>query len=172
MAFGRGAPIPTFPGRRRPGAQVRGWRHGCRGCRHEGFTAQQRSAPDLSPRRRRLRREPRLDQPLVAGRSIRHARQQRLDGQPVRLRLQARIGPVTATPITRQVAGKQNKGVSQRFVVSMLGQNLPHEARFFKAALDGTTAIIMTQVADEDAKAAEPGFAMALDTLRYHAGKR
>ena len=33
VAFGRGAPIPTFPGRRRPGAQVRGWRHGCRGCR-------------------------------------------------------------------------------------------------------------------------------------------
>lgn len=84
----------------------------------------------------------------------------------------ARMGPVTATPITRQVAGKENKGVSQRFVVSMLGQNLPHEARFFKAALDGTTAIIMTQVADEDAKGAEPGFTMALDTLRYNAAKR
>lgn len=54
---------------------------------------------------------------------------------------------------------QREQGVSQRFVVSMLGQNLPHEARFFKAALDGTTAIIMTQVADEDAKAAEPGFA-------------
>lgn len=85
---------------------------------------------------------------------------------------QARMGTVKATLITRQVAGKESKGVSQRFVVSILGQNLPHEARFFKAALDGTTVIIMTQVADEDAKAAEPGFDMALNTLRYNAGKR
>ena len=100
------------------------------------------------------------------------AARNRADAARANTTQQARMGPVTATPITRQVAGKENKGVSQRFVVSMLGQNLPHEARFFKAALDGTTAIIMTQVADEDAKAAEPGFAMALDTLRYHAGKR
>lgn len=100
------------------------------------------------------------------------AARNRADAARANTAQQARMGPVTATPITRQVAGKENKGVSQRFVVSMLGQNLPHEARFFKAALDGTTAIIMTQVADEDAKGAEPGFAMALDTLRYHAAKR
>ncbi|MNY80225.1 hypothetical protein D3C86_2211700 [compost metagenome] len=53
----------------------------------------------------------------------------------------------------------------------MLGQKLPHEARFFKADLGGTTAIIMTQVATEYAKATEAGFALALDTLRY-SGKR
>lgn len=100
------------------------------------------------------------------------AARNRADAARANTAQQARMGPVTATPITRQVAGKENKGVSQRFVVSMLGQNLPHEARFFKAALDGTTAILMTQVADEDAKAAEPGFAMALSTLRYQAGKR
>lgn len=100
------------------------------------------------------------------------AARNRADAARANTAQQARMGPVTASPIIRQVAGKENKGVSQRFVVSMLGQNLPHEARFFKAALDGTTAIIMTQVADEDAKTAEPGFALALDTLRYHAGKR
>ncbi len=100
------------------------------------------------------------------------AARNRADAARANTAQQARMGPVTATPITRQIAGKENKGVSQRFVVSMLGQNLPHEARFFKAALEGTTAIIMTQVADEDAKAAEPGFAMALDTLRYTAAKR
>lgn len=100
------------------------------------------------------------------------AARNRADAAKANTSQQARMGPVTATPITRQVAGKENQGVSQRFVVSMLGQNLPHEARFFKAALDGTTVIIMTQVGDEDAKAAEPGFAMALGTLRFSASKR
>ncbi len=86
---------------------------------------------------------------------------------------QLRFGPVTTTPITRNVAGQESKGVSQRFEVSLLGQKLPHEARFFKANLGETTAIIMTQVADESAKAVEPGFALALDTLRYRGtGKR
>ncbi|MDZ7862974.1 hypothetical protein [Acidovorax sp.] len=86
---------------------------------------------------------------------------------------QLRYGPSTTAPITRNVAGQENKGVSQRFVISLLGQKLPHEARFFKAPLEGTTAIIMTQVADESAKAVEPGFTMALDTLRYRStGKR
>ncbi len=100
------------------------------------------------------------------------AARNRADAAKANTAQQARMGPVTATPITRQVAGKENQGVSQRFVVSMLGQNLPHEARFFKAALDGTTVIIMTQVGDEDAKAAEPGFAIALGTLRYSTSKR
>lgn len=86
---------------------------------------------------------------------------------------QLRYGPSTTAPITRNVAGQENKGVSQRFVISLLGQKLPHEARFFKAPLEGTTAIIMTQVADESAKAVEPGFTMALETLRYRgSGKR
>lgn len=114
--------------------------------------------------------------PFFAGQDIEKfaaaAARNRADAARANTAQQARMGPVTATPITRQVAGKENRGVSQRFVVSMLGQNLPHEARFFKAALDGTTAIIMTQVADEDAKVAEPGFAMALSTLRYQPGKR
>lgn len=65
------------------------------------------------------------------------------------------------------MADHERPGVSQRFVVTMLGQKLPHEPRFFKANLGGTTVIVMTQVADEHAAAAEAGFAMALDTLRY-----
>lgn len=80
---------------------------------------------------------------------------------------QLRFGPVTSAPITRNVAGQESKGVSQRFEISLQGQKLPHEARFFKANLGETTAIIMTQVADESAKAVEPGFALALDTLRH-----
>lgn len=80
---------------------------------------------------------------------------------------QVRFGPTTTAPIMRNVAGRENRGVSQRFDVNMLGQKLPHEARFFKANLGETTTIIMTQVADESAKAVEPGFSMALDTLRY-----
>jgi len=85
---------------------------------------------------------------------------------------QVRMGASTAAPIARQVAGKDNKGVSQRFVVSLSGQDLPHEARFFKATLGDTTVIVMTQVADENAKAVEPGFVMALGTLRYGGSKR
>lgn len=84
----------------------------------------------------------------------------------------AKMGPVAATAITRNVAGQERPGVSQRFVVSMLGQRLPHEARFFKASLGETTVIAMTQVAEEYAKASEPGFAMVLSTLRYQAGQR
>lgn len=82
---------------------------------------------------------------------------------------QVRFGPVTSAPITRQVAGKENTGVSQRFVVTLQGQNLPHEARFFAANLGESSAVIMTQVAVEYAQRTEPGFVMALDTLRYRA---
>lgn len=85
---------------------------------------------------------------------------------------QVRMGATTATPVTRQVAGQDNKGVSQRFVVSLLGQDLPHEARFFKASLGDTTVIVMTQVADENAKAAEPALVMVLGRLRYSGSKR
>lgn len=85
---------------------------------------------------------------------------------------QLRYSPATTAPITRTVAGRENKGVSQRFVISLLGQKLPHEARFFKANLGGTTAIVMTQVAEEYAKATESGFALVLGTLRYGADKR
>lgn len=82
---------------------------------------------------------------------------------------QVRFGSVTSAPITRRVAGKDNTGVSQRFVVTLQGQNLPHEARFFAANLGGTSAVIMTQVAVEYAQRTEPGFVMALDTLQYRA---
>ena len=86
---------------------------------------------------------------------------------------QLRFGPVASAPLTRKVAGQDSKGVSQRFEISLQGLKLPHEARFFKANLGETTAIIMTQVADESAKAVEPGFALAIDTLRYRGtGKR
>lgn len=85
---------------------------------------------------------------------------------------QLRMGMTTESPIARDVGGKESKGVSQRFVVSLLGQDLPHEARFFKAALAGTTVIVMTQVASEHASAVEPGFAMTLGSLRYSPGKR
>jgi hypothetical protein len=82
-----------------------------------------------------------------------------------------RYGPSTTTPITRNVAGQESKGVSQRFVISVLDLKLPHEARFFKADLGTTTVIVMTQVADEYAKATEPGFVLALKSLRYSAGR-
>lgn len=114
--------------------------------------------------------------PFLAGQDIEKfaatAARNRADAARANTAQQARMGPVTAAPIARLVAGASNQGVSQRFVVSMLGQELPHEARFFKAGLTGTTVIVMTQAADENAKEAEPGFVMALGTLRYTAGKR
>lgn len=114
--------------------------------------------------------------PLLAGQDIEKfaatAARNRAEAAKANTAQQARMGPVTAQPVMRQVAGKENKGVSQRFVVSMLGQDLPHEAGFFKAAVGETTMIVMTQVADENAKAAEPGMAMVLDTLRYSGSKR
>ncbi|MFN9472369.1 hypothetical protein [Acidovorax sp.] len=84
---------------------------------------------------------------------------------------QLRYSAPTTAPLTRNVAGQDNKGVSQRFVISLLGQKLPHEARFFKANLGGTTAIVMTQVAEEYAKATEPGFTLVLKSLRYSVGR-
>lgn len=109
--------------------------------------------------------------PFLANQDIQQfaatAAKNRADAARASTAQQVRMGPVTASPISRQVAGAENKGVSQRFVVKMAGQDLPHEARFFKAALGATTVIVMTQVADESAKAAEPGFVMALDTLRF-----
>ncbi|CAN7595936.1 hypothetical protein ASF11_18870 [Acidovorax sp. Leaf76] len=114
--------------------------------------------------------------PLLAGQDIEKfaatAARNREDAARANTAQKVKMGPATTAPIARPVGGKDTKGVSQRFVVSLLGQDLPHEARFFKATLGGTTVIIMTQVADENARAAEPGFAMALGTLRYSGSKR
>lgn len=113
--------------------------------------------------------------PFLGGQDIEKfaatAAQNRADAAKANSAQQTRMGPVTAAPITRQVAGKENRGVSQRFVVTLQGLNLPHEARFFKANLGETTVIIMTQVAVEYAQRMEPGFVLALDTLR-HRSKR
>ena len=114
--------------------------------------------------------------PFLAGQDIQKfaaaAARNREDAARANTAQQVRMGAVTESPIAREVAGKDSKGVSHRFVVSLLGQDLPHEARFFKAALGGTTVIVMTQVATEHSSAAEAGFVMALGTLRYSAGKR
>ncbi len=117
-----------------------------------------------------------LFSPFFAGQDLHEfaagTARRRADALQSNATLKGRVGPMTTAPISRKVAGQNNTGVAQRYVFKMLGQTLPHEARFFKASVGGTTVIIMTQVSDEDAQAVEPGFVMALETLRVRADKR
>lgn len=78
--------------------------------------------------------------------------------------------PLTATPITRRVAGKEIKGVLQRFGYASEGESVQLEARFFTIDFGDTSSVnIMTHSTAQEAQAMEAALGLAMDTLRYRA---
>lgn len=86
---------------------------------------------------------------------------------------EVKIGPIKpaeltdtkSEPVTSRIGGRVQNGVLQRFSIKMLGQLVPHEARFFMVENERVKVVIMTQVATEDVRDTAPEFDLILDTL-------
>lgn len=77
----------------------------------------------------------------------------------------AEMSEGTSAAIRGQVSGQERDGILQHFSISMLGQEVPHEARFFAVSNGRYKVIIMTQVASEHARDAYPAFDLTLDSF-------
>ena len=75
----------------------------------------------------------------------------------------ANIG--TSSSVRGKVSGEERDGILQHFSVRLLGQDVPHEARFF--GVDGAQyeAILMAQVTSQDATKTYPAFDLILGSF-------
>lgn len=71
----------------------------------------------------------------------------------------------TSAAVRGKVAGQEREGVLQHFNIRLLGQDVPHEARFF--GVDGSQyeAILMAQVSSQDATETYPAFDLILGSF-------
>jgi hypothetical protein len=71
----------------------------------------------------------------------------------------------TSSSVRGKVAGQEREGILQHFNVRLLGQDVPHEARFF--GVDGTQyeAILMAQVSSQDATETYPAFDLIFESF-------
>jgi hypothetical protein len=85
------------------------------------------------------------------------------------------IGPLTpveialtgSTATSAQVGGRPAEGIEQQFSINLLGQKVPHQARFFMLSNERAKVLFITQVATEDAAHVATGFATALRSFRF-----
>lgn len=78
----------------------------------------------------------------------------------------ARISPASSQAISSEVGGQQRNGIQQRFSVHLLGQEVPHEARFFLISDQHQKAFIMAQVASQHLDRITPDFSATLGSFR------
>ncbi|MEM7152582.1 MAG: hypothetical protein AAF799_07060 [Myxococcota bacterium] len=66
---------------------------------------------------------------------------------------------------TRTLFGREVRGRQKALSTSMLGEKVPHTQRAFVVDLEDRSVVTYSQIADEDAKKARPGFELVLDSL-------
>jgi hypothetical protein len=64
-----------------------------------------------------------------------------------------------------RVSAQEREGIMQHFSIKLLGVEIPHEATFYAVSNTRYKVMIMTQVASQSAKDANPGFDLALDSF-------
>ncbi|HEX6902146.1 MAG TPA: hypothetical protein VF789_20690 [Thermoanaerobaculia bacterium] len=72
----------------------------------------------------------------------------------------------TSQTTTGRISGHGQNGILQRYSITLMGQEVPHEARFFLVNTGQAQTIVMTQVASEDALKVNAAFDRVLDSLR------
>ena len=77
----------------------------------------------------------------------------------------AEVSKGTSAAISGQIGGQQQNGIKQHFSISLLGQDLPHEATFFALGNGRYKVIIMTQVASENARDTHLAFDLTLGSF-------
>jgi hypothetical protein len=75
----------------------------------------------------------------------------------------ANIG--TSSSVRGKVSGEERDGILQHFNVRLLGQDVPHEARFFGVEGSLYEAILMAQVSSQDATKTYPAFDLILGSF-------
>lgn len=83
------------------------------------------------------------------------------------------VGPIRPASASRgtsaakrtRVGAQEQEGILQHFSVKLLGVEIPHEATFFTVSNARYKVMIMTQVASENTKDANPGFDLALGSF-------
>lgn len=76
------------------------------------------------------------------------------------------IGRIRSDGFSRPTRSGADSVLRERFTITFAGVDVPHTRTYHRRT--GTTGVfyLMTQVADEDAAAAEPGFRQILDSFR------
>ena len=77
-----------------------------------------------------------------------------------------KVSPASSQATSTDIGGQQFSGIQQRYTITFLGQDVPHEAAFFLVPGKQMTAIVTTQVATEHAKQTAPAFSATLRSLR------
>ncbi len=85
------------------------------------------------------------------------------------------IGSVSAADVAltgskatmAQVAGQDSEGIEQQFSIKLLGQSIPHQAKFFMIGNKRAKIFFITQVSSEDTRHVAKGFATTLRTFRF-----
>src|SRR5215471_10713785 len=77
----------------------------------------------------------------------------------------AQVSKGTSNASTGKVAGREREGILQEFNIDLLGQQVPHQARFY--LLEGTKfrIMIMSQVSNRNADQTRAGSDLILSTL-------
>jgi hypothetical protein len=78
----------------------------------------------------------------------------------------AKISAASSEAISSEVGGQQRDGIQQKFSIYLLGQEVPHEARFFLVSDQHKKAFILAQVASEHADQVAPDFSVILGSFR------
>lgn len=70
-----------------------------------------------------------------------------------------------SSPIRARLGGQVRDGILQQFSVTVRGQTIPHEARFYDMARKQYNIVVVTQVAAENADDVAPAFDLAMDSF-------
>jgi len=77
----------------------------------------------------------------------------------------AQVSKGTSNPTTGKVAGRDREGILQEFSVDLLGQQVPHQARFYLVEGTRYKIMVMSQVSNRNASETQAGSELILSTL-------
>ena len=72
----------------------------------------------------------------------------------------------TSESVVARVGGHEETGILQRFTVDVLGNPVPHEARFFMVVSGKYKVMVMTQVSQRHLESTRAAMELTLDSLR------
>lgn len=83
----------------------------------------------------------------------------------------AKLSAASSQAASADVGGQQRSGILQKFSIYLLGQEVPHEAKFFLVPDQQSNAVIITHVATEHAATTAAAFSATLRSFRLSVAK-
>lgn len=75
------------------------------------------------------------------------------------------IAGLASRPVERRILGAPRAGLRYTFRMAVLGEQVPHTQEGYSVVLPDRTLVFVLQVADEDRRLVEAGFAKILDSV-------